>query len=472
MLVGFFAFTALLSAWTWWLSRRDRATQGEFGPMIDKCADGKVFPIEASVAQITPNGRKLDTITCRDITERVEAETTRRILEAQLLQSQKMEAIGLLAAGVAHDFNNLLTVIGGYTESLLAELPVNHAFAEPLKAIQHAGECAASLTRQLLVFSRQNVYDPQVLDINALVVETEKMLRRLIGEDICFIVRTDPSVGSVKADPAQLNQVLVNLAVNARDAMPKGGHLAIEIGSAQGGDIMPGLPVSSATESYVKLSVSDTGVGIPPAILTRIFEPFFTTKSVGKGTGLGLAVVQGIVEQSGGRIEVCSTPDVGTTINIFLPEFSEPLARAQKRPKRRGSGHGSETILLVEDEDVVRRLALTVLESHGYHVLQAADGRDALRLAESHGHGIDMVLTDVVMPNMNGHDVAEALRSRFPKIKVLFMSGYSGDAIHQHGLIHTEIHLLQKPYSTGSLVGKVREVLDLAHNAPASSILA
>jgi two-component system cell cycle sensor histidine kinase/response regulator CckA len=420
-------------------------------------ADGEEFPLEASISQLTLHGQKFFTVTCRDVTERVRAQETRQKLEAQLLQSQKMEAIGLLAGGVAHDFNNLLTVISGYTEVLLKSLASHESLYEPARAIMEASTRAASLTRQLLVFSRQRVSETKVLDLNALVSEAEKMLRRVIGEDIRFTVSLDSSIGSVRGEPAQLNQVLMNLVVNARDAMPKGGSLTIETHAIEADC---GLPIPhNAQEKFVLLSVADTGIGMTPEIAARIFEPFFTTKGLGKGTGLGLAVVHGIVEQSGGRIEVASNPGAGTRFLIYLPVHSESLPAAEQRDVA-SPPLGTETILLVEDDDTVRKLAVISLLSQGYRVVPASDGQDALRIVEEYPNQIDMLLTDVVMPNIDGLDLANILRARLPSLKILFMSGYSGEAIIQRNVTDEDMFLLQKPYTPTMLVRKVREVLD------------
>jgi PAS domain S-box-containing protein len=439
---------------------RSNVSHNEMGkgrPISGLRADGEEFPLEASISQITLNGQKFFTVTCRDMTERVRAQETRQKLEAQLLQSQKMEAIGLLAGGVAHDFNNLLTVISGYSEVLLNALGAHESLFEPARAIMEASTRAASLTRQLLVFSRQRVAETKVLDLNAVVSEAEKMLRRVIGEDIRFTVSLDPTIGSVRGEPAQLNQVLMNLVVNARDAMPKGGSLTIETLSI-GGD--GGLQTSPGSqEKFAQLKVADTGIGMTPEVAARIFEPFFTTKGLGKGTGLGLAVVHGIVEQSHGRIEVESKPGVGTTFLIHLPVLGESLPAVEQRDIV-SPPLGTETILLVEDDDSVRKLAVISLLSQGYRVVPAIDGQDALRIVEEHPDQIDLLLTDVVMPNIDGLDLAKILRAKLPSLKILFMSGYSGEAITQRNLTHEDMFLLQKPYTPTSLVRKVREVLD------------
>jgi len=387
-----------------------------------------------------------------DITERMQ-------LEQQFQQAQKMEAVGQLAGGVAHDFNNLLTIISGYSEILLPMLGPNDPMRESVKAISEAGERAASLTRQLLAFSRKTVLEPKVLDLNEVVRETGKLLRRLIGEDILFTTVLDPAISRVKVDPDQFGQVLMNLAVNARDAMPKGGKLTMETRNAELDREYTRLHPEATTGRYVLLSISDTGSGMSAEVKARIFEPFFTTKEVGKGTGLGLAVVLGVVKQSGGHIEVFSEPDVGTTFKIYLPTVEEK-ASGSKLIEVGNSGRGTETILVVEDEDGVRGLAVLVLKTYGYKVMAAGNGKEAMRLAAKHQGGIDLLVTDVVMPGMGGPDLAEALHPSFPKMKVLFSSGYTDDAVIRHGLLQEKVAFLQKPYSPLALVRKVRQVLD------------
>jgi two-component system, cell cycle sensor histidine kinase and response regulator CckA len=395
----------------------------------------------------------------QDITERVRAEQTRKKLEAQLQQSQKMEAFGQLAGGVAHDFNNLLTIISGYSEMMLAMLPVNDPQRESVKAISQAGERAASLTRQLLAFSRQTVLEPKVLDLNDVVRETEKMLRRLIGEDMLLTTLLDPSIRRVKVDPGLLGQVLMNLAVNARDAMPQGGKLNIETGNVKLGPDFASAARDFRPGWYVMLAVSDSGCGMTPDIKARLFEPFFTTKAVGKGTGLGLAVVHGVVSQSGGQIEVESEPGRGTTFKIYFPAIEAPLS-AHEGAGLGGNLRGNETILLVEDEEGVRGLSTLVLKSYGYNILVANDGKHALRLVDTHRGDIDLLLTDVVMPRLSGRELANALQARFPRMKVLYMSGYTDDAVVRHGLVQEQVHFLQKPVTPLKLAGKVRSVLD------------
>jgi signal transduction histidine kinase/CheY-like chemotaxis protein len=381
--------------------------------------------------------------------------------EEQLRQSQKMEAVGRLAGGVAHDFNNLLTAILGYSQLMQARLDQASPLHREVEEIQKAGQRAASLTRQLLAFSRKQVLQPKVLDLNTVVTDIDKMLARLIGEDIEMIAFPDPKLGRVKADPGQIEQVIMNLAINARDAMPQGGKLIIQTSNVTLEDSYTSKrSLNLKPGPYVMLAVTDTGYGIDKKILPHIFEPFFTTKEQGKGTGLGLSTVYGIVNQSGGDIWVETDTGRGTTFKIYLPRVDNPAEEQQASEQRESLFSVSETVLLVEDEDVVRNLVREILMMNGYNVLQAANGREALPICEQHVGPIHLMLTDVVMPQMGGRELAERVASLRPEMKVLFMSGYTDDAIVHHGVLDSGIAFIQKPFTPDSLARKVRDMLD------------
>jgi PAS domain S-box-containing protein len=386
--------------------------------------------------------------------------TDDRQLEERRRQSQKLEAVGRLAGGVAHDFNNLLTIIMGYSDMTLLALP-DTTLSENVKEVKRAAERAAALTRQLLAFSRRQVLQPRVLDLNSVVGDTDKMLRRLIGEDIDLRSACAADLGRVKADPGQIEQVLVNLGVNARDAMPRGGRLTVETSNV---DL--DLEYARTHEvvqpgSYVRLAVTDTGQGMDTRTMSQVFEPFFTTKKEGKGTGLGLATVYGIVKQSGGYIWVYSEPGRGTTFKIYLPRvFEDPeAAPAALSPAEL---RGTETVLLVEDDDGLRTVSASALTEFGFHVLEAPSAEDALELVERSHIPIDVVLTDMVLPRMGGRDLAQELLRRHPDLKVVFMSGYAEQATFHQGLLGPEQAFLSKPFTPQTLVRKLRDVLDAA----------
>jgi two-component system, cell cycle sensor histidine kinase and response regulator CckA len=380
-------------------------------------------------------------------------------LEEQFRQSQKMEAVGRLAGGVAHDFNNLLTVICGCSEMLLNGMPPGDSTRNLLVAINKAGERGATLTRQLLMFSRKQVLQPKVLDLNAMVADSEKMLKRLVGEDVDLVAVLDPALGRVKADLGQVEQVLMNLVVNARDAMPEGGKLTLETANAvldqtycrSHAEIQPGR--------YIMLAVSDSGCGMDEQTRTHVFEPFFTTKDPGKGTGLGLAMVYGFTKQSGGHASVYSELGIGSTFKIYLPEVEATPSSGELPASIAKMPHGDETILLVEDEGGVRTLARQILQTCGYTVLEAAHGIEAIRLAEEHQGPVHLLVTDVVMPDMGGRRVAERVAALKPDVKVLYLSGYTDDAVIRHGVLTSQTDFLQKPFTPIMLAQKVREVL-------------
>lgn len=383
--------------------------------------------------------------------------TDRKVLEKQLHQAQRMEAIGQLSGGIAHDFNNLLGVIIGYCEIMEDQLPPDSSLRRECGQIKKAGERAASLTRQLLAFSRQQVLEPKIIDLNAAVLDMEKMLRRLIGEDIELKTFLETSLGSVKADRGQIEQVIMNLVVNARDAMPDGGTITIETANAELDEGYIRRHVTQPAGEYVLLSVTDNGIGMDAETQARIFEPFFTTKELGKGTGLGLSTVYGVVKQSGGHIWVYSEPGYGTAFKIYLPRTDE-TARAEKASAAKArKAVGADTILLVEDEEPLRILTGRFLTDSGYTVLEAEHPAQAIQIAERHSGPIHLLLTDVVMPGMNGRMLAERMRQLRPQIKVLYMSGYTG--FSHRDLLSGEVNILAKPFTRESLLAKLGDVL-------------
>jgi nitrogen-specific signal transduction histidine kinase len=384
-----------------------------------------------------------------------------KILEEQFRQSQKMEAVGRLAGGIAHDFNNLLTVIKGYSQLSLLDLRESDILWGNIQEIQKATQRAADLTRQLLAFSRRQILDLKVLDLNTLLKDLNKMLRRIIGEDIELVTLLAEDLGRVRIDPGQFEQMILNLAVNARDAMVSGGKLTIETSNVELDEEYVRTHISVKPGSYVQLSISDTGVGMSFDTKEKVFEPFFTTKEKGKGTGLGLSTVYGIVKQSEGNIWVYSEPDHGTTFKIYLPRVEEKLDAAIKEEESDSLPKGNETVLLAEDDPLVRDLARRLLIQQGYTVLEASNGEEALRVArENAGEKIHLLLTDVVMPQMGGKELSEKLKRLRPDIGVLYTSGYTDNAIVHHGTLEPGTYFLQKPFSHKTLSHKVREVLD------------
>jgi two-component system cell cycle sensor histidine kinase/response regulator CckA len=413
-------------------------------------ADGRYVVMDGTITNLLREpGLHALVVHFRDVTESL-------ALQDQLAQAQKMDAIGRLAGGVAHDFNNLLTAIVGHAELLHDSVPAGTEASQDLAEIEKAAERAAGLTQQLLAFSRRQVLQPRTLDLDAIIEGMKRMLQRLIGEDVRLAFR--PGRNSwVRADSSQMEQVILNLVVNARDAMPTGGNITVETGATSLDDIAAhrlGLP----SGTYVVLTVRDTGHGMDEATRARVFEPFFTTRK--EGTGLGLSTVYGVVRQSGGLIAVESAPGQGTTFTIHLPQVAAPAEAAHAASAPAPVADGSETILLAEDEPSVRQLAAKILRQRGYRVIEAQDGRSALTAAATHTGPLDMLLTDVVMPDLSGPEVARRLLERRPTVKVLYMSGYTDDAVLQHGVMTQETAFLQKPFSPGALAAKVREVLE------------
>lgn len=427
------------------------------GRFVNKSRNGSLYVEDATITPVrNESGVIVNYVSVqRDVTRELE-------LEDQYRQAQKMEAVGRLAGGVAHDFNNMLVIINGYSEILLRRHVAAHdPIRKYIEEIHQAGERAAGLTRQLLAFSRKQLLQPELLDINEIITELEKMLLRLIGEDIELITQLRPGLGQIKADPGQMEQIVMNLVINARDAMPNGGTLIIETANVELDETYTRQHVEVTPGSYVMLAVSDNGVGMDAATQAHIFEPFFTTKGVGQGTGLGLATVFGIVKQSGGAIWVYSELGQGTAFKIYLPRVDEPVSVPEIQPAPVELSGGPETILLVEDEASVRVLARRILEMNGYTVLDASNGNEALQLCAQETGPIHMLVTDVVMPGgLNGRELAERLQSLRPGLKTLYMSGYTDDAIVHHGVLGSEMHFMQKPFSPRALAQKVRQILD------------
>jgi len=422
--------------------------------------DGTGLDVDVHVREIELAGRKLWLAVLLDVTQK-------KALEDQLRQSQKMEAIGRLAGGVAHDFNNLLTVISGYGEMLLSSNPRGTPNREGLEEIVAAGERAGALTRQLLAFSRKQVLAPEVLDLNQSVAGMDRMLRRLIGEDIDLVTVPSAELYRVTADPGQIEQVIMNLAVNARDAIPRNGKLTIETANVELDDARA-RDVQLAPGAYAMIAVTDNGIGMSAETQSHLFEPFFTTKGAGRGTGLGLATVHGIVRQSGGSVAVYSELGKGTTFKIYLPSCELPVSSTRLPSSVSGIAvaNRSISVLLVEDDDRLRVLTRTILESLGYEVRAAARAEEALEIAAKLGAPIDLLVTDVVMPEVGGPELARRLTTQMPGIKVLFVSGYSDEAIVRHGVIESGTAFLQKPFTRASLARKIREVLDGEPSGP------
>jgi len=443
------------------LARVEVGERVEHYETVRRRRDGAELAVSLSLAPIRDtNGRVVGASTsARDLSEqRATAEALKRT-EEQLRQAQKMEAVGRLAGGVAHDFNNLLSVILSYSDLIGSELSSTDPSSRDVAEIRKAALSAADLTRQLLVFSRQQIITPQVLDLNDIVVVMDKMLRRILGEDVDLVTRLARHSTRVLADPSNIEQMIMNLALNARDAMPRGGKLTIETGTVELDERYAAEHLGAKPGPHVLLAVSDTGTGMQPEIQARIFEPFFTTKAVGKGTGLGLSIVFGIAQRAGGSVWVYSEPGRGTTFKVYLPR-SEAEVEAGSASRVPIALHGGETILLAEDQEQVRAVAHSILRRHGYHAIVAQNAGEALLLCEAHTGPIHLLLTDVVMPHLSGADLAKRIAVTRPETKVLFMSGYTDDSVVRHGVLEDGVAFLQKPFTPESLARKVREVLD------------
>ena len=418
--------------------------------------DGSWCTLESTASTILNSNGKVEklVIVNSDI-------TGRRRLEQQFQQAQKMEAVGRLSGGVAHDFNNLLGVIIGYGEILEEAIKNGDPLRDSVDEILRAGRQAAGLTRQLLAFSRQQVLEPKVIDLNVVITEVEKMLRRLIGEDIELTAVLQPGLGRVKADQGQIEQVILNMAVNARDAMPHGGKLTLQTANVEIDEVFAhSSPYPIQSGPYVCLIVTDTGVGMDAATQAQVFEPFFTTKEKGKGTGLGLSMVYGVVKQSGGHVNVYSEPNVGTAFKVYLPSVPETITPERPRANLNTSLRGTETVLLVEDDDGLRTLTRSLLERSGYTVLVAKEGNQALQTSQQHKATVHLLLTDVVMPGISGPVLAQQITRQRPEIKVMYMSGYTGKTVAGHAVLEPGSFFLMKPFTRDSLTSKVREALD------------
>ena len=414
---------------------------------------GKMIDCEINAVPLKENGRTTTIlIIARDISERKQ-------LETQFRQSQKLETLGRLAGGIAHDFNNMLTVINGFSDFILKDIPHDSPYREDLQEIRHAGKRAADLTRQLLAFSRKQIFDLQVLSLNDIIRNLSKMLHRIIGDNIKLVTLFDSSPGNVKVDPGQIEQIILNLAVNASDAMPRGGVITIETENVNLDSEYSYEHIPVTPGSYVLMSVSDTGLGMAKQIQRQIFEPFFTTKKAGKGTGLGLSTVYGIVKQSGGFIWVYSEPNIGTCFKIYLPSVDKYVENNSPQ-HHKTSDRGDETILLVEDSGSVRSVLRKTLERSGYSILEAKNGEQALRIFDQNRDDIKLLLSDIVMPGINGKELAEQISSRNSEIKYLLMSGYTDDSTILDGMLKPGVPFLRKPVISDTLIQKVREVLD------------
>jgi PAS domain S-box-containing protein len=419
-----------------------------------RAKDGRTVTVEVNTRIVYRDG---EPVAIQGIARDI---TGRKRLEEQLLQAQKLESVGRLAGGIAHDFNNMLTAINGYSDLALRKMEPEDTVRGYLEEIKKAGERSALLTNQLLAFSRRQILHPQLIRINDVIHDTMNMLKRMIGEDIDLETELKQAVGTIKFDPGQLSQILMNLTVNARDAMPDGGKVTIETSNIFIDPNYASTHVGLLPGAYVLLTVSDTGSGMSPEVQEQIFEPFFTTKGVGKGTGLGLATVYGIVRQSGGGIFVYSEEGHGSTFKIYIPRVADEVAPDHEEAAPPKLAVGTETILLAEDEDLVRSLSRQVLEACGYTVIEARDGLEALEILEKEDGRIDLLVTDVIMPRMGGRELAERLRLSRPELPILFASGYTDEAVVRHGVLDSNMNFIQKPFTLDDVARKVRDLLD------------
>jgi hypothetical protein len=434
---------------------RTGAQRGDVALAQHQRKDGTIVDMELVSHEMELNGRRARLVLATDISERTRTRAALHQSEEQLRQAQRMDAAGRLAGGVAHDFNNLLTTIRGFSDMLLRDLPDEHVRRKDVEQISKAAELGAQLTRQLLTFGRQPAIQPRSLELNGVVTSMEGLLQRLVGADIQLVTRLRPGLGDVRMDPGQLEQVLVNLVLNARDAMPAGGTLTIETGERQISGSTRGRSVKPGR--YLVLAVSDTGSGMDGETLSHVFEPFFSSHAPGSRSGLGLSFVYGIVKQNGGGVRVSSEPEEGTTVKVFIPRVEREEFTATDPPP---SLRGDETVLVVEDEDGVRELLWKVLTEHGHTVLEARHGRDALTVASGYGHPIQLMVTDVVMPEMGAGQLVDELVAERPQLKVLYMSGYTDEEVMRRGVPRRDAAFIHKPFTSVELMQKVREVLD------------
>ncbi len=422
--------------------------------------NGEEFPMHLEARNVPYKGKKVRTVEFRDLTEQKKTETEKEKLQAQLLQAQKMESVGRLAGGVAHDFNNMLNIILGNTEIAIEDIAPDDPVHGNLGEILSAAKRSADITRQLLAFSRKQTIAPKVLNLNDTIKSMLRMLRRLIGEDIDLAWLPGANIRQVRMDPSQIDQILANLCVNARDAIADVGKITIETGNTTFDSAYCATHPGFVAGDFVLLAVSDDGCGMDQETISKMFEPFFSTKDIGKGTGLGLATVYGIVKQNEGFINVYSEPDQGTTFRIYLPQYRAETESPKKKIAEKISVDGNETILLVEDEPSILRMTRMMLERNGYKILAASTPGEAISIAREHTGKIHLLMTDVVMPEMNGRDLAKNILSLYPNLKRLFMSGYTANVIAHHGVLDEGVNFIQKPFSKQDLAIKIREVLD------------